>query len=153
MQAQAAQELARLTFLRDGQTRCDLAKPLHVNREHLIDQCAPLWRQLPEDNPLVFFACSSTHQTTVLELFHDVRRAGPRDKNPIPNLAQGEYALVIEHLEHCEFGQAKAVLRKVRPDASFDRLERAAEGDHQLERRRALLSPAVLPLLRLVRHG
>jgi hypothetical protein len=42
MQAQATQKLARLAFLRDGQTRCDLAKPLDVNREHLIDQCSPL---------------------------------------------------------------------------------------------------------------
>src|SRR3954454_6343076 len=77
IQAQATQELAGLAFLRYGQTRCDLAKPLDVNREDLIDQCSPFCRQLPEDNPLVFVACSSTHQTAVLELFHEVRRAGP----------------------------------------------------------------------------
>ncbi|HYN09742.1 MAG TPA: hypothetical protein VES67_20335 [Vicinamibacterales bacterium] len=133
MLAEATEQSGRRMFFRHGQPGHDLAKPVDVGWEYLIDQRSPLGRQFAKDHALVFGAGSPAHQPTFFKFLDDVGGARTRDENSIPNLAEWERPLVIQHLEHSELGHPEAALNKVWPHALFSRLVRASQGDHQLQ--------------------
>jgi hypothetical protein len=112
-----------------------VTKPIDVGREHLVHQGPPVRCELAEDDSLVFGGRSPSHQSTFFKLFDDVRGARPRDEDPIPNLAEGQSALVIQHLEDRELGQAQATIGEMWPYAPFKRLHGSAERDDQLQGR------------------
>ena len=87
---------------------------------------APLGRQLAKDHALVFGGRSSTHQPSLLKLLDHVGGIRTRHQNPIANLTERERALVIQHLEYRELGQAETLPCELRPYALFDRLVQRA---------------------------
>src|SRR5207247_5787263 len=102
MLAEAAEQLGRGALLRRGKTSHHVTKPVDVSREYLVDQRPPLRRELAEDDPLVFGGRSPPHQATFFKLLDHVGRARPRDEDPIPNLAEGQWALVVQHIDDRE---------------------------------------------------
>jgi hypothetical protein len=115
-----------------------VTKPVDVSWEDLVHQRPSLRCELAEHDPLVFRRRSPSHQSTFFKLFDHVCGARARDEDPIPNLAEGQSALVIQHLEDRELGQAQATLGEMWPDAPFKRLHGSAERDDQLQGRRPL---------------
>src|SRR5258706_2441193 len=83
---QTAEEPGGLFLLRGGEPAHETAQALDMGREHLLDQLAPLWRQLAEHLSVVLGASLSTHQATSFESLDDVRRARPGDQDPVPDL-------------------------------------------------------------------
>jgi len=135
VQAEGTQQSADVALLRDRQTGRDVAKPLHVNWKHLVDQRPSFRGQLAEHDSLVLSARAPAYQSTLLELVHDIGRAGTGHENPVANLAEWQGALVVQHLQHRELGQAQSGLNKMRSHPSLDRLQRARKSDDQLQRR------------------
>ena len=115
-----------------------MTEPLDVAWKDLVDQRPSFRGQLAEHDSLVLGARAPAHQPTLFELLHDIRRRCAGQQNAVPNIAEWQRTLVVQHLEHRELGHAESALKQVRPDTSFERLQRAPEGDDQLQRCRPI---------------
>ena len=110
-------------------------KPLHVSWKDLVDQRSSFRGELAEHHSLILGARSPAHQSTLLELLDDIRRTRAGHQNPVANLTEWQGALVVQHLQHGELGQAQSALNQMRSHPSLDRLKSAPKSDDQLQRR------------------
>ena len=117
MLSQRAKEAAGLALLRQRQAGHRFLKPLHVDWEHLVDQRSSLCGELAEHDPLILIGCSAAHQTALLKLLHDIRRARAGHKDAVANLAKWQRTFVVQNLQDGKLGQAQTTLHEMRPYA------------------------------------
>ena len=134
MHAQGSQQSNRVALLRHRQPTHRPLETLDMGGKHVVDQGAAIRRQLAEHHSRILGTCPPPHQPSLLEFLDDIGRARAGEENAIPDLAEPQSPLVIQHLQDRELGQAQALLNEMRSDGPLKRLKCAAQRDDQLQR-------------------